>query len=335
MEKKYYITIGGRLAGPFTPEELLHQGLTSESRIFAIEWNEMRSASDVPELVETLKKARKNSGFDLKNGGKEKNNATGGNQFNGVKPPKAPRGAKKGRSKGCLICFILVLLAGVFIYFFVWHRSGKSVGHDSETLAADPAGTDEATVDVSATAADPTADAHVPVTVDVTTNAKADVKADAKASHQEDWDDALTPEEDEIEGSTLDSPLKIVIIAPMESDEHTEKKSESETIYEAVEQQAQFPGGIRALMNRLINHVNYPEYARQNDIEGRVTVKFTVEKDGSISNPVVAKGVSKELDREAIRVVKNMPNWEPAKNNGVVVRSYFYLPIVFKSKNSE
>lgn len=110
---------------------------------------------------------------------------------------------------------------------------------------------------------------------------------------------------------------------------NTPSNSDAE-IFVAVEQQAEFPGGQAALMKWLSNNIRYPESALQNDIQGRVVVKFVVETDGSIGNATVAKGVDKDLDREAIRVVKKMPKWQPAKNNGVAVRSYNTLTVPFK-----
>lgn len=111
------------------------------------------------------------------------------------------------------------------------------------------------------------------------------------------------------------------------------EKPKEEQIFVAVEQQAEFPGGQGALMKWLSQNVRYPEAAQQNDVQGRVVVKFVVEKDGSIGAATIAKGVDKDLDREALRVVKKMPKWQPGKNNGVAVRSYFNLPVVFKLQN--
>jgi len=108
---------------------------------------------------------------------------------------------------------------------------------------------------------------------------------------------------------------------------------EPERIFEAVEQQASFPGGPNALMKWLSSNLRYPELAQQNNVQGKVIVKFTVEKDGSITNPTVVRGVDKDLDREAIRVVKKMPRWSPGKNNGAAVRSYFTLPVTFRLQN--
>ena len=110
-------------------------------------------------------------------------------------------------------------------------------------------------------------------------------------------------------------------------------KPKEEEIFVAVEQQAEFPGGQAALMKWLSNNIRYPESAQQNDIQGRVVVKFVVEKDGSIGQATIAKGVDKDLDREAIRVFKKMTKWQPGKNNGVAVRSYFTLPVTFKLQN--
>lgn len=104
----------------------------------------------------------------------------------------------------------------------------------------------------------------------------------------------------------------------------------ADKIYENVEEVAEFPGGLNALMEWLGDNIRYPETAAQKDIQGRVIVKFIVECDGSIGNVTIAKGVDKDLDKEAVRVVRNMPKWKPGKNNGVPVRCYFNLPITFK-----
>ncbi len=112
------------------------------------------------------------------------------------------------------------------------------------------------------------------------------------------------------------------------------EKPKEEEIFVAVEQMAEFPGGQAALMKWLSSNIRYPEAAQQNDIQGRVIVKFVVEKDGSIGQATILKGVDKDLDREALRVVKKMPKWQPGKNNGVAVRSYFNLPVTFKLQNS-
>lgn len=111
------------------------------------------------------------------------------------------------------------------------------------------------------------------------------------------------------------------------------EKHEPEKIFVAVEQPAEFPGGAAAMMKWLSNNIRYPESAQQNGISGRVVVKFVVEKDGSIGSPEIVKGVDRDLDQEALRVVKRMPKWQPGKNNGQPVRSYFNLPVTFRLQN--
>lgn len=117
-----------------------------------------------------------------------------------------------------------------------------------------------------------------------------------------------------------------VIVNP----EHIEEKPRPDQIYSSVEQPAEFPGGQSALMIWLSSNIRYPEMAMQNGVQGRVIVKFVVEKDGSFSSIEVVKGVDEDLDKEALRVVRKMPKWQPAMSAGVPVRSYFVLPITFK-----
>ena len=96
-----------------------------------------------------------------------------------------------------------------------------------------------------------------------------------------------------------------------------------EQIYEAVEEDAEFPGGKPS--DFVSSHFN-PDAAA--DVEGKIIVRFVVELDGSISNVEVARGLSPEANREAIRVIRSMPRWKPGKNNGKAVRSRFSLPIL-------
>lgn len=104
-------------------------------------------------------------------------------------------------------------------------------------------------------------------------------------------------------------------------------------IYEAVEQQAQFPGGQDALIKWLCYNLSYPKASAEKGVQGRVIVQFIVEKDGSISNPTVLRGVDEDLDKEALRIVKRMPKWQPGKKNGVAVRSKYTMPVTFKLAN--
>lgn len=117
---------------------------------------------------------------------------------------------------------------------------------------------------------------------------------------------------------------------PVVVEEKPKPKDEPEKVFEAVEQPAQFKGNVNKWLS---SHINYPADAADAGTQGRVVVRFIVERDGSISGVSVLQGVDRSLDREAIRVVKSMPKWQPGKNNGVAVRSYFTLPIVFRLAN--
>lgn len=113
----------------------------------------------------------------------------------------------------------------------------------------------------------------------------------------------------------------------------TSSQPNNDKIFTAAEQQAEFPGGNTALMKWLGNNIRYPKEAQQKNIQGRVLVKMVIEKDGSIGQASVVKGIDPELDKEALRIVNNMPKWVPAKSKGAPVRSYYTIPITFKLQN--
>ena len=115
------------------------------------------------------------------------------------------------------------------------------------------------------------------------------------------------------------------------SAENHEKPTEDEVFYSfSVEQMPEFPGGEDAMKQYLKSHINYPPMAVENNIKGTVIVQFIVEKDGGISEVKVVRSVDKDLDREAVRVVKHFPNFIPGRQNGVPVRVMYTLPVVFQ-----
>ena len=91
-----------------------------------------------------------------------------------------------------------------------------------------------------------------------------------------------------------------------------------------------FPGGQGALMQYLANNIKYPVVAQENGVQGRVVVSFVVERDGSITDVQVVRSVDPSLDREAQRVVRNMPRWIPGKQNGQAVRVKYNVPVAFR-----
>ena len=107
-------------------------------------------------------------------------------------------------------------------------------------------------------------------------------------------------------------------------------KEEESKVFDVVEEQPSFPGGQGALMQWLSDNIKYPVIAAENGIQGRVIVQFVVSKTGSISNVNVVRGVDPSLDKEAVRVVKAMPNWTPGKQNGTTVNVRYTLHVTFK-----
>ena len=112
--------------------------------------------------------------------------------------------------------------------------------------------------------------------------------------------------------------------------EPVKPKEEENKVFDVVEQMPSFPGGQGAPMNYLNSNIKYPVIAEENGIQGRVVVQFVVGKDGSISNVHVVKSVDPSLDKEAVRVVKNMPRWIPGKQNGQSVTVRYTLPVTFR-----
>ena len=108
------------------------------------------------------------------------------------------------------------------------------------------------------------------------------------------------------------------------------KKTANDKVYEKVEVMPEFPGGNQAMMDFVATNVKYPKEAMDKNISGRVMVQFVVEKDGSISDIKVAKGIGGGCDEEAVRVVKAMPKWKPGKEKGKPVRVGFMMPFAFK-----
>lgn len=108
------------------------------------------------------------------------------------------------------------------------------------------------------------------------------------------------------------------------------KQEEQNKVFDVVEQQPQYPGGMGALNQWLGSNIKYPVMAAENGIEGRVVVQFVVERDGSVSGVHVVRGVDPSLDKEATRVVSAMPKWIPGKQNGSAVRVKYTVPVTFR-----
>ena len=109
----------------------------------------------------------------------------------------------------------------------------------------------------------------------------------------------------------------------------------SDATFQVVEEMPEFPGGMQACMVFLAKNIKYPVSAQEAKIEGRVIVQFIVKKDGTIADPIVMRGVSPELDAEALRVVSLMPNWKPGRQRGKTVNVKYTIPIMFRLQQDE
>lgn len=124
-----------------------------------------------------------------------------------------------------------------------------------------------------------------------------------------------------------DKNKEVVIQAPVSAPIQEE---EDQVVFQVVETMPSFPGGDQALFKFLGENVKYPVIAQENGIQGRVICQFVVNKDGSIVDVEVVRPVDPSLDKEAIRVIKAMPNWSPGKQRGKSVRVKYTLPVNFK-----
>ncbi len=141
-------------------------------------------------------------------------------------------------------------------------------------------------------------------------DAMVDTKADTKT--QEGDDESWTPP----------------VVGDGEKKEEVVEKKE-EPILDFIEEDAEFPGGAAAMQKWIASNVKYPQTSIELGEQGKVYVSFVVEPDGSISGVQVERGVSDDLDKEAKRLVRSMPNWKAGKNNGQKVRARCRLPINF------
>lgn len=106
--------------------------------------------------------------------------------------------------------------------------------------------------------------------------------------------------------------------------------SDDNRVFDVVEKKPQFPGGEVALLKYISSHIRYPQAAKEANLQGRVVAQFVVKKDGSIGDVRIIRGKDKDLDIEAIRVIKSLPKFIPGSMNGQSVNVWYTLPIAFK-----
>ena len=131
-------------------------------------------------------------------------------------------------------------------------------------------------------------------------------------------DDVIIEDEIEIEDTESDEDEEIEII-----------EEDDDEFFMVVENMPIFPGGDLGLMKYIQKHVKYPAIAKEYNITGKVYVSFIVDKSGSVTNVKIVRGVDKNLDAEAVRVVKSLPKYKPGIQRGKVVNVMFTIPISF------
>ena len=117
-------------------------------------------------------------------------------------------------------------------------------------------------------------------------------------------------------------PVTVTIDSPLGGDP-------KDGIYTVVEHAPDFPGGLTAFYHFLSTYIHYPESARKRNQQGRVIVTMVVEKNGTLADIKIIRGVSDDIDAEAIRVMKLCPKWTPGIQNGKPVRVAYAIPINF------
>ena len=203
------------------------------------------------------------------------------------------------------LCVSLLLVISAFQHKF-YDESGKtSLGRTEENF--------EKTLEIPPTEQPPPPPPKVQQTQIVEVANDQEIESDVKVNL-----------DIEVNEETKVAPAAVVVqAAPVEEEE-------AQQIFTIVENQPEPEGGMTAFYKYVGENLKYPNLARRNNIEGRVFVKFVVERDGSLTDVQVLKGIGGGCDEEAVRVIQSAPKWKPGKQRGRPVRVQMILPIVFK-----
>ena len=137
---------------------------------------------------------------------------------------------------------------------------------------------------------------------------------------------AIKSTEESVQISTVSQDTVKVNYVPTE----VSRKLQGTAVFEVVEEMPEFPGGVDAMMEYLQKQLRYREAAKGKGIQGRVTVQFIIDKEGNVTNSKVTRSVDKDMDTEAIRLVKAMPKWKPGMQKGKAVAVKYTVPVVFR-----
>ena len=144
-------------------------------------------------------------------------------------------------------------------------------------------------------------------------------------------DDEIELEDDMFMNLEDDASLGVEIMDYVEVEE--EVVEEEAIPFQLVEEKPSFQGGDANTFSKWVNQrLEYPEIAKENGVQGRVTLQFTVEKDGSVTKVKVLRGVDPSLDKEAVRVVSMSPKWKPGKQRDRAVPVTYTFPVIFQRR---
>ncbi len=142
-------------------------------------------------------------------------------------------------------------------------------------------------------------------------------------------DDVELEQQDILTSEDTQEAAQTAVYTPPAAVEEEEEEA-AQQIFTVVEEMPEFPGGMNELLKYLAKSIKYPVIAQENGIQGRVICAFVVNRDGSIVDAEVLRGVDPSLDKEALRVIMSMPKWKPGKQRGKPVRVKYTVPVTFR-----
>ena len=225
------------------------------------------------------------------------------------KSPKAD--LERGKSLSILMGFVVGL--AVLFVGFEWSTRDVMVVQASEGVA-DIIAEEEVEITRPENTPPPPPPPPAPVVTEVLNVVEDDVELEQQ--------DIISSEDDASAAQTE------TFVAPVVEEEEEEESAQQ--IFTVVEKQPEFPGGTAELFKYLSKAIKYPVIAQENGIQGRVVCSFVVNRDGSIVDIQVMRGVDPSLDKEAVRVISEMPKWKPGEQRGKPVRVRFILPVQFR-----
>ena len=225
---------------------------------------------------------------------------------------KSPK-ADLEKTKGLGVLMGMVVGLAVLFVGFEWGRRDIQVATADEGVA-DIIAEEEIEITRQENTPPPPPPPPAPVVTEVLNVVDDDVELEQQ--------EIVTSEDSQTEAQTQ------TFVAPVVEEEEEES---AQQIFTVVEEMPDFPdGGLQGLLKFLAKNIKYPVIAQENGIQGRVVCAFVVNKDGSIVDIEVLRGVDPSLDKEAVRVLSTMPKWKPGKQRGKPVRVKYTVPVMFR-----